>query len=747
MPKKIVVQGPDGRRHTLDIAGDVPTADELQTASDSLYGAMGPTTSQAAQGRTAQQQMLGEARTIDQGISGAYETQRQFASGGLGMSGALLGGAMGGPIGAGIGGALGAAVGPLVGEASEEARTARKAGLGLSGEELLKESAGQAATSAAIDLGTAGLGRAAKGLVGLGKGADIASEIDKAAEVGIRTTAFDVGRPWLETYRRVASIIPILGAPLRAGEKNRSAEIAKAVMRFRGPLEPLIGEASVSSELLKAAAHTYDHAVPWYKEFYKEVERYGRTNPVTFNSTGAVGQAQEYAQILERGQVQLGRPRPPATIPTEEPLTELVDAKDVGRFLEQFQHYPSQMNWDQYDRAIKNIDRGLALGSDSQKVALYRIREQLQAAAETTNDPQFNDLLKMARTNMRVAKEFFENPQAKKFKLVDKDIFGDNQPLGSIDTKETSQLYRTLFRPEIGADGVENIAKMVGPETMRKVAILNVRQRIDDHLVNAADGKVDWSAIYNEFGFNNKDGLRYQTFKKILDEGHYPMSIDEYEQGLKTLERYTGRQLPELATQYIRSISLGGPSAMLGNFSGSRVLNQATGGGKNFWGGLLAKAGVVGSIVGLRDFSRFLADPDRLKVLVRYANEAGEGSVPGLGATIPGLIPGTATEVGAGGRAVVMSANKTVRRQLEKQMLRWLAFDLASSAGVTPQERRNTREQLYDDMVWALEHPADVRQGAGPTPTQTPGGLGRLEREYTESKSLFDRYLRGVKGQ
>ena len=836
MPKRIAVRGPDGKMHPWEIAGETPTPEELQAASDQLYGGKTgvpgvPSIGEAASAQSPERQMLNQARAADRITSDKYETMRQTGSAGLGMAGALIGGAMGGPLGAGIGGAAGAAAGPFFAELSEEARKARESGLGLSAGELGKEALGQAATSAAIDLTTAGVGKIGKGIIGLGKAADVAAEIEKGAEVGVRTAPYDLGRPWLETYKRVTSIIPILGAPARQLESNRSAEIARSVQRFMGPWEPLITESGESSRLLRAAATTHSQGVPWYKELYKETDRLGRDNPnLAFDATQAISEAKQFDQLVEQGRRTLSpvaktststtrtatrysaeravserskgieglireteggqsqeRLVGPQTTEFEKALESnkgitssevgqasrvatttrqtiatpeaksFEEARDAASLLKELTVTDPEMNYFQLDRTLKDIDAVMPGASNWQKTALIRVRDALIAASENSNDATFNVVRKAARENMAVLKEFFENPQAQKFKLVDKDVFGDFQALGSVERKNVDELYRTLFTPELGPQGVEEIAKLVGPEQMRRATILNIRQRTTPFFT-AEDGRINWSGLYREFGFDNKSGLRYETFKKMLESGRFGMSPEEYEAGLRTLERYGGEQLPALATQYIRSISLGGPAAMLGNFSGSRAFNAMGGESRNIFGKLLAKVGVIGAITGLRDFSRFLADPDRLKVAIQYAQldeklaTKWEGGVPVPGSKVSGLLPYTSTEVGAGGRLVTMDVNKKVRHQLGKQLLRWLAFDMGSALGATPQERRVAREQLYDDMVWALENPPEARRGSGPgeafaeTPIQKfQQAESAAERKYEDAKGLFGRYLEGFR--
>lgn len=201
---------------------------------------------------------------------------------------------------------------------------------------------------------------------------------------------------------------------------------------------------------------------------------------------------------------------------------------------------------------------------------------------------------------------FLEGPTGKEFqKALGR---GALRPgVGRIPTKKLEDLYKNAFGEAKSPQKIQELRKLIGPDRVNVLAA----NYLDDLFVKyIKSDKRNFNKLFNELGFDNKQGIKYAATKELLKD-YKATNVDDLFNFLNVLKEFP-EMLPDVNTFILRSATLSaaqslGPSALIG------TTGIATGGG-------------IGAFAGfgfIRLLNSFLSQPFR-KDLFKKAVEGGE---------------------------------------------------------------------------------------------------------------------------
>lgn len=349
---------------------------------------------------------------------------------------------------------------------------------------------------------------------------------------------------------------------------------------------------------------------------------------------------------------------------TTDPARAFEGPTDVEKFIQEVNQYPDQLDYFQIEKLGKQITRAMYKADGEQKVVLAKMRNAFEASLDNSTNPILGQTLKDARVTYANAVEFFEKPQAAKFKLADPDLPGASD----LASRQRDQVYETIMK-DISPDGLADLEKFVGNSEMNRASRLYLKTRY-----NQAEG--DLGAFRRSLGLHDPTSMQYAVTDAMAKRGEWPVkSAEEMGKALELIEKSISNELPEIATQLVRGASLGGINSFVRNITLSRVSGAIP--GEGIVSNTVHKAGSFGLAVMSRNLTKNLTSPVRFKIMMGLAN------------------PSTPIRL---------------RKAFTNQALRYAAEDIALGIGIDQSDARNPVTATTGAVRGTLAFEAKVEQ-------------------------------------
>lgn len=499
----------------------------------------------------------------------------------------------------------------------------------------------------------------------------IVDRVRAAREFGLRLTPADIHPRLTKIYSAVFGNVPAVVGPLKLGQSRRAEEVGKILRGLVGPLESGVNEIALGKNFLKSATNAVKVRKDWYQRIYGKVDGYFEANPQLRLDNNSLDAARKYLydqskrarptvgvtsstrrattttqsdtatnslraryegydwRVGESGQLEREALEPRAREQAvrsgviQERQTQIQrvtedhytvggfrNPANVDQFISDLAGSPDKLTYHQFKGLKADINAAMEVANENQARYLVQMMDGLDVASDTIADPAARQLLRRARNTYRQVMEFFENPTAATFVKADPKFASNVSALhkgkGSIASLMSSELFEATFK-DLTPEGVQNISKLVGPDNMKAATERWVAETFERHLKTKADGPttIDWNALRREFGLHAPTSKAYASTTAMLKSGRYSMDIDGLNRLVGVLEREVGPVVPDLSKMYVRAASIGGPKAAIRGL----LATKALGAGGHPVGTAIA------TVLALRKFSNFLADPDRLAVV------------------------------------------------------------------------------------------------------------------------------------
>lgn len=472
------------------------------------------------------------------------------------------------------------------------------------------------------------------------------SLIAKAQERGIQVGAAEVGGSVPKGFLRTVSVFPFAAGPAAKAQVGKQAQVLEAVDRMLNDLAPNATLASdIGVDMAKAAKGTsneFRRVSGVLFDRFRDLAANASKKDIIPTERVATTARELFGEITEGAIKVDGKV---LKTPKGDALA------NFEKFIGDLQKLPDAITMPQYRRLTKDLNDTLfALkteGADVRQAGLLkkgleedlnniRIAElppgegqALKDALLTANKwyskgivhfstPTGKGTIKTTVPEGFKGKETFETPTAAKFKRTDKNFFEPGgSSSGTINEDELFAVALKLKSPEAVAD----LASLIGPKTMKKVARRRLESAFEKSLVPTKIGSIE-DTILDPHLFEKELGLAGRA--------------KDANAGLDALLRSGGLKLDDVKEliEVAKSIeNLGDPStfvrrrAILGG--AGAVVTGAAGFGGAAVGGAKKGLGVASSILTAggvtlltRNFSRIFSDPKALKNMITALDKA-----------------------------------------------------------------------------------------------------------------------------
>jgi len=522
------------------------------------------------------------------------------------MAGATVG-AVGGPIGSIVGGITGGILGGLAGGQVYDITQSIATGEVQKPAEQYKQLAKDLKSEVAYNVAGAAIPGVAGALRrGLGGATESAKKI---YEAGVRTnvpqslvTASD--SKLVSGYNRVLGVFPMTGGPIRTEAAKRTASINSLANDTLNAFGPNASITDLGVDMTTAAKNTHSKfrlaSSSLYDDFLENTKQLD--DPKIFQ----LNNAKEAVELIEAG----------IKSPVDSPRSDA-----VLDFLKQIKEIPGKIDPQQYRSLQADINFLMRKGG-KEGLDVKRLRDVKKALEKDFSMPVIGTNSSMSPSGAitseaidavlqshKIANDFyaegmakFASPTAKRFRQVDKNIFGAGAEIpGTINADQLAKKVLKIGSPQ----SLQQLKGLVGD----KVYKTSVRSLMDDAFSKAqktastdVDLNFNVNTLKEELGFIGKKSENFEGLKELLEGTD--VSFQQFSDFLTVAQAHTDTFVPNLSQFLARRVGIGG----------ARSLASVGGVGAAAGGMMTAPFATLGIMYTSRMGSKLIANPKNLEL-------------------------------------------------------------------------------------------------------------------------------------
>ena len=161
----------------------------------------------------------------------------------------------------------------------------------------------------------------------------------------------------------------------------------------------------------------------------------------------------------------------------------------------------------------------------------------------------------------------FQTPTAKKFKMIDKNIFGAGfQQPGSITADQLGNVL--LANRNVSPQLLDDLRNLVGKNQFDKFVRARIQQGFDKSLVLSKEGGVN-GLIFDPFKFEDAIGLNTSSGRDLIKSmlKGSKLDIQKLDDFFTIAKNHAGLQIPDVSNFVARRATLGGTKSLFGGFA------------------------------------------------------------------------------------------------------------------------------------------------------------------------------------
>lgn len=551
-------------------------------------------------------------KTLLQNIKESFNNRTTFQSlgGAVGVipaakAGAVVG-SVGGPIGSLIGGVTGGILGGLAGGQIYDITQSLATGETKTVPEQFKQLSKDLKEEVAYNLAGASVPAVGGTIIRtLGAGGVAAR---KAYETGVKSnipqSISTVSKNALvEGYTKTLGVFPFTGGPIRKEAIKRTSLINAKKEDILNAFGQNVHLGELGVDMTQAARSSYvsfkDTSSSLYKDFIETTKELN--DPKIFKLTNT-------QNAVEAIEIELKR----------SPVKKSPRSDAVFDFLKQIKEIPGNIDPLQYRSLQEDIGYLFKTAGKEGKdtTRLTKVKKALEKdfnmpvinskAENIISGIEENTIVQSVLESHALANSFyaegmakFNSPMAKKFKQVDKNIFGPGAEIsGTINADELTRKVLKIGSPQ----SIQQLRTLVGDKQFAQVRTAFVNDAFEDATIRTrTDLNFNVDKLSKSLGFTGKKIENVEGLEELLKGTS--VSVENFADFLSNAARHTNTYVPNSATFLQRRILLGS-----GALSGAAIAAGVT-------AGSIAAAPItaVGILMVGRMGSKLLANPKNLK--------------------------------------------------------------------------------------------------------------------------------------
>ena len=367
----------------------------------------------------------------------------------------------------------------------------------------------------------------------------------------------------VSAYNRVLGVFPFTGGPIRTAATQRAASINALANDTLNAFGPNASITDLGVDMTNAAKQSYASfrktSSSLYDDFIANTELLD--DPKIFQLTNA----KKAVEIIEAS----------IKSPVDSPRSDA-----VLDFLKQIKDVTGKIDPQQYRSLQSDINFLMRKGS-KEGLDIKRLRDVKKALEKDFNMPVIggdvlsvspigtisNEAIDAVLKSHKLANDFyaegmskFSSPIAKKFKQIDKNIFGAGAEIpGTINSDELAKKVLKIGSPQ----SLQQLRGLVGD----KVYKTSVKSLMDDAFAKATkssptdvDLNFDVNKLRQELGFIGKKSENFEGLKELLEGTD--VSFQQFSDFLTISQAHTDTFVPNLSQFLARRVGLGGARSL-----------------------------------------------------------------------------------------------------------------------------------------------------------------------------------------
>lgn len=477
-----------------------------------------------------------------------------------------------------------------------------------------------------------GLGKGIKSLF-VKKDPKTKSLYESAKRMGFPLSISDSGNMVAKGYGKVVGLFPFVGTPTKKQIAFKADYLNKSAEDTLNLFAPNVSLTNLGIDMTDAAKGTFGDFKRisgfFYDDFYRAANKIKDPIIPTNNFRDSL---QKYTKLIDEGTIPLGKknlksPQKDAIYnyaKSAQRIPEFVNVSQYRALIKDIQTFAKKSQNEGYDLKVltglkSSLERDLNKLTSSKYLDSFKrvldpsqmkdIQTKLSFAnkvyAQGLENSMITKALKKqgAEKGVKIAEtvgiNIFDSPMAKKFKSVDKNIFGAGfEKPGSI---TADQLGNALISSRnITPQMLQDLQSLVGQKQYNKFVRKVFDKAFDGSIVTSKEGNIN-GLMFDPFKFQDALGLNTKGGREIVEKmiSGSKLSIEKLDDFFNIAKNHAGLQVPDVSSFVARRATLGGTKSVFGGMAmGYSTFNNPVRG--------------LGLIYLARKGSAILADPKNL---------------------------------------------------------------------------------------------------------------------------------------
>jgi len=420
---------------------------------------------------------------------------------------------------------------------------------------------------------------------------------DSAKRLNFPLSLSDSGNMLSKGYGRVIGVFPYVGQPIKKTMAGKADIINKTADDTLGLFAPNVSITKLGVDMAEAAKSTFGDFKRvtgfLYDDFFKTASsvRQPIISTKTFKNS-----LENYVNLIDDGVIKikgkrLKSPQRDAIYQYAKSAQRMDDYINVSQYkalVKDIKTFAKQSQKEGFDIKVLTGFKG-ALEKDLNRLTnqkylnsfkkvvdinkMKSVAEKLKFANKVYANGLENSLVVKTAEGQRktipstVGIGVFQTPTAKKFKMIDKNIFGAGfQQPGSITADQLGNVL--LANRNVSPQLLDDLRNLVGKNQFDKFVRSRIQQGFDKSLVLSKEGGVN-GLIFDPFKFEDAIGLNTSSGRDLIKSMLKGSKLDirKLDDFFAIAKNHAGLQIPDVSNFVARRATLGGTKSLFGGFA------------------------------------------------------------------------------------------------------------------------------------------------------------------------------------
>ena len=433
---------------------------------------------------------------------------------------------------------------------------------------------------------------------------------DSAKRLNYPLSLSDSGNMISKGYGRVIGVFPYVGSPIKRGVAAKADILNKTADDTLNMFAPNVTLTKLGIDMAEASKSTYGDfrrvTSFLYDDFYRSA---GKVNAPIVSTKNFKSSLQNYLSLIDEGKIlvkgkNLKTPQKDRIYQyakSAQDIPEYININQYKSLIKDMQTFGKQSQKEGFDLKVitglkSSLEQDLNLLTKKSYIDTFKkvlnpkdledIANKLNFAnkvyANGLENSLITSVMKKEATKQGVKLtpivgiKAFDTPTAKKFKMIDKNIFGSGFNVqGSITSDQLGNVL--LANRNVTPQVLNDLRSLVGKKQFDRFVRARMQQGYDKSLVQFTDPSKGNGLMFDPFKFEDALGLNTQGGRDLIESmlKDSKLTMGKLDDFFKVAKNHAGLSVPDVSSFVARRATLGGTKSLFGGFAmGYSTYNQ-----------------------------------------------------------------------------------------------------------------------------------------------------------------------------